>query len=356
VREEDGWWLERDEFEQAARQVEETDTNLLAALVGRPAVIEHPIESEEDHDRPDQGMLDSQQVLPALATWWQANRVRWLAWYHERVYPSHLRSLIAPGGGLALTMDDLGSDIEGRKRWLSLFILGMMHSMGRGGQFGQQNRNFLELCQRQGWLDVFADPNTHGRRADWVDVVDRYIDSQQGDPEYFFWLRQLFISIRAVAVRLADYAEAFRALRSKGAVRLSDVLRPRNSVVFQGGGVDPPSLARILSLGASFVTRELVRGGFIPRDRVEVHRFCYPPVRSVRVLLARMGCDGLEASDPDSWNRSEIIHGFLSNHLDDPTFGGDYDIPLWLVSRVPSIQEAVLGVSDAFPGKVDEWE
>jgi hypothetical protein len=160
------------------------------------------------------------------------------------------------------------------------------------------------------------------------------------------------------AVRLGDYAEAFRALRSKGQPRLSDVLRPRHSAVFQGGGVDPPSLARVLSLGACFVARELGRGGFIP-SLPQIHPFCYPPVRSVRALLERMGCEGLGGSDPDSWNGSEIIYKYLARvkHLDDPTFGGDFDILLWLVSRVPYIQEAGFGAADALPPDPgEEWE
>jgi hypothetical protein len=196
------------------------------------------------------------------------------------------------------------------------------------------------------------------RRADWIALVDSYLDKQQGDPEYYNWLRQLFISIRAVAVRLEDYAEAFRALRGTGQVRLSDVLRPRNSPTFQGGGVDPPSLARVLSLGACFVARELVRSGFIPSERKQVHRFCYPPVRSVRCLLGSIAsCPNLEGDHPDSWARSEMIHDFLSRYISDPTFGGDFDIPLWVLSRRPDFQEAVLGTAEPMPPEAgDDWE
>lgn len=204
---------------------------------------------------------------------------------------------------------------------------------------------------------MFADPKVTERRSDWIALVDAYLEKQQGDPEYYNWLRQLFISIRAVAVRLEDYADAFRALRGKGQLRLGDVLRPRNSPTFQGGGIDPPSLARALNLGACFVVRELVRGGFITSRR-EVHPYCYPPVRSVRRLLGSLaGCPNLEGDLPDSWTGSETIHNFLSRFSIDPTFGGDFDIPLWLVSRVPELQARLLGAADALhPDGGEEWE
>src|SRR5439155_23811632 len=107
------------------------------------------------------------------------------------VYPSFLRASITRHHALALSMDDLSTDLQGRKRWLSLFILGMTHTLGRGGQRAQQHRGFLELCERQKWLDVFADPEVNNRRADWIALVDSYLDRQQGDPEYYNWLRQL---------------------------------------------------------------------------------------------------------------------------------------------------------------------
>jgi hypothetical protein len=283
-------------------------------------------------------MLDPADVLPRLARWWRDNRILWLPRYRTRVYPAFVA--LTPQHTLSLSLDELPTDLQVRKRWLSLFILGMTPSLGRGGRYGQQHRSFLELCERRKWLDVFADPQVTERRGDWIALVDDYLDRHRGDPEYFHCLRQLFLSIRAVAVRLGDYAEAFRALRSKGDVRLGDVLRPRNSPVFQGGGVDPPSLARVLSLGACFVVRELVRGGFL-RSRSQVHPFCYPPVRSVRRWLRSLaGCPDLEADIPDSWSRSEMIHSFLARHLEDPTFCGDFDIPLWLVSREPDAQAA----------------
>src|SRR5207249_2099534 len=108
----------------------------------------------------------------------------------------------------------------------SLFILGMTHGLGRGGQYAQQHRGFLELCEQQKWLDVFADPKVNERRADWIALVDSYLEKQQGDPEYYNWLRQLFISIRAVAVRrcaaFGDCSVRWLGVRtSKGSTRIA---------------------------------------------------------------------------------------------------------------------------------------
>src|SRR5262249_35781017 len=134
-------------------------------------------------------------VLPRVAEWWLSNRDEWMPRYCNWVYPSSLRAFLNSRQALSLSVDDLATDIQGRKRWLSLFVLGMTYGLGRGGQQGQQHKGFLELCEKQKWLDVFADPNVNERRADWIALVDSYLEKQQGDPEYYNWLRQLFISI-----------------------------------------------------------------------------------------------------------------------------------------------------------------
>jgi hypothetical protein len=333
------WWKKADEFETAASHAQgEIDKGFVRAVVGQvPQQLPPAGGAERDHA----SVLDACDVLTRLAEWWQRDRTDWLCRYRDWVYPGFLHPSPTFPYAVSLSQDDLATDLSVRKRWLSLFILGMTHALGRGGQYGLQHRDFLKLCESEGWLDVFADPSVNDRRAEWIAVIDNYVGKQQADAEYYNWLRQLFISIRVVAVRLGEYAEAFRALRSKD-VRLSDVLRPRNSWVFQRGGVDPPSLARVLSLGACFVARELVRGGFIPADRRQVHLDCYPPVRSVRRLLGALeGCPNLEGDEPDSWKRSAMIHCFLAQHIE-PTFGGDFDIPLWLVSRVPDLYRQFL--------------
>jgi hypothetical protein len=77
----------------------------------------------------------------------------------------------------------------------------------------------------------------------------------------------------------------------------------------------------------------------------------------VRLLGSLAGCPDLEGENPDSWSRSELIYEFLAPHLPDPTFGGDFDIPLWLVSRRPELQEKLLGTTEAIATEAgDDWE
>jgi hypothetical protein len=301
-------------------------------------------------------VLSPEKVLPQIAAWWRADGPMRLSGYVRQVYPAFLQGALTGDGTLQLTTDHLGSDREARRRWLSLFILGMMHGIGWGGGRFQQHRSFLELCHEKHWLDVFANPDQLDCPDRWLAVIDDYVEEQQGDIVYYHWLRQLFVGIRAVARRLPDYAEAFHTINTvQQRFSLSHVLRPRQSVFQQRGGVDPPSLARVLGFGSCFVVRELVRGGFL-KNKAIVWPHCYAPVRSIRRLLARLGCNGLEASAADRWDRSRVIFEFLHKHLaEDPTFGGSFDIPLWIVSRDEGLRARFLGGTEPFDEPDDGW-
>src|SRR5262249_44436367 len=151
------------------------DAGLLGALVGRKVVLPgwDPGDDGDDSSEPPP---DARAVLLRLADWWQRNRGEWLRTYLDWVYPDHLRAHLTPQGTLSLPRDHLGGGAECRRRWLSLFILGMTHTVGFGGATNQQHRGFLELCHRERyngstWLDVFADPDVQGRRGDWLGLV-----------------------------------------------------------------------------------------------------------------------------------------------------------------------------------------
>jgi hypothetical protein len=337
-----GTWLdtlkESRQMEQAGYN--DRDRAILLASLGM-------LKSLQTKDEPEEFKLPKRpasDVLSEIASWWRSARGERLEIYLQQVYPSFLHGDLNSDRALPLTDNGIGTDRDVRRKWLSLFILGMMHGIGRGGKDFQHHRSFLELCHDEGWLDVFADADQLDKPGYWLAVIDDYTERQQGDFEYFHWLRQLFVGIRAVVPRLRDYVEAFRSVDNMSNLfPLDQILRPRQSEVLQRGGVDPPSLARVLGLGSCFVMRELVRGGFL-NNKSNVQPHCYTPVGSVRRLLGSLtGCPNLEGDHPDSWTRSEIIHKFLFQHNIEPTFGGDFDIPLWIVSRDEGLRKQFLG-------------
>jgi hypothetical protein len=246
-------------------------------------------------------------------------------------------------------------DNDQRRWWLGLFTIGMMHGLGWGGRYFGQHREFLEMCYGEDWLDTFAAPTSTA--DDWLEVIDEYDPDAAGDPAYYFWMRRLFVGIRQVALHLDDYVEAFRVMRDSGVCALADVLRPRASPVFQGGGVDAPSLAGVLGLGACFVVRELVRSGLLNCALPRIRKWCYPPVASVRRLLTELGCNGHDRQ-PDRWLGSPAMFDFLRTHLGDDaaTFGGAFDIPLWLVSRTPGLWARFMAADYAEVPDLDDLE
>jgi hypothetical protein len=219
-------------------------------------------------------------------------------------------------------------DVANRREWMHLFMLGAMHTIGLAHP--AEHREFMRLCHREGWLDVFADPDIDPSR--WLEVLDRYLDPAVREAKYYRGM-QRFISFYQFARHLADYARSFLDMNAMGGMfTLSQVLRSRENHFQSGGGIDVPPLTNALGIGACFVVRELVRARLITNPAA--HRYCYVPVRRVRLLLTGLGCGGLMSTAEDRWERSRQIHSFLSQHLsdaargDDPTFGGDFDLPL----------------------------
>ena len=253
-------------------------------------------------------------ALRRIADWWQKNKVEQLAAYDQSIYPD---------GRLPQVTDDVG---KSRGEWLKLFIVGILQSMGR--TTSGQNHEFLSLCKTEGWYDALLDRDD-GSVA-WLRLVEGYIDKQGGgNILYFHWLRH-FLGVATVARRLNDYAEAFLAVnRFQGDFAMNALLTTKTSRQFQGGGINAPPLSPILGIGAHFVLRELSRFRLI--ERHDVHAYSYPPVGRLRRFLSKLGWGGETIESRDAQSRS--IHAFLGDHLNDPTFGGSFDIPLLMYAK-----------------------
>jgi hypothetical protein len=292
-----------------------------------------PEEEEEEEPEP----INPKEALGKLFKWWQANGNSWTSAYESRLYGDGRRPRLEP-------YDERKSD--DRRGWLVLFVIGCLHKLGRTRV--EQHRGFIERCERNGWLDVFADGDRDAQM--WMSVLDDYLDDPTEDERYRQWMRQ-FVDIYQISRWLTDYVESFRNIdRLRRQFGLDEILAPRTNVDFSGGGPDAPSLRRTLGIGACFVVRELMRFRVLADARAR--RYCYMPTRRVRALLGLMGCQSLEGEERAV--QSTIIHSFLVEHLGDEksTFGGSFDLPLHALAEDTQLQLVLLGRE--VPGDIDD--
>jgi hypothetical protein len=288
------------------------------------AQAERILESARESLAP-QPVCRPEEVLRRMHEWWGQHRVNELPDYEGRLYPTAgLRFLTDPADEHAL---------QRRKDWMSLFLIGLTHTMGR--TVAEQHRGFLRRCDREGWLDMFAlserDPGP------WMQWVDHFLDGQIDESRFLQWMKQ-FVGIYQLSRHLDDYIEAFLAVeRLRQPFALTQVTNTRASTLFQGGGVSAPPLSRVLGMGLCFVLRELVRHGVL--RNAYAHPHCFVPVARVRRMLLQIGCEEL-AQRQRPWEWSRAIHRFLVSYLGTAaaTFHGDFDIPLQVVAEDAGLQ------------------
>ena len=221
----------------------------------------------------------------------------------------------------------------------------MLEIMGRSQ--ARQHRAFLRLCNERYWLDQLA-ASEHPSR-DLLQSVEAYVDDERHsiNIEYFHWLRQ-FLGFSTVARHLDVYSRAFLDIdRYDGDFSLDRVLRPRHfNPDYLGTDMDAPPLDPALGIGVCFVVRELVRQGVLTRNQ-HAWKYCFVPVKGVRDLFTRLGCDNLQRDSIDRWMRSKTIFDFVLRQLDGDTEKTSYcmafDIPFYIVSSQPDLQEQLLG-------------
>jgi hypothetical protein len=274
--------------------------------------------------------VDPRKALLELSRWWieDGGGREWIREYERRVYgdatPPRVREFFP-------------DEREDRIRWLRLFLLGSLHTLGRTTI--EQHRSFLQLCERRGWLDVFADPRYDPGR--WMRVLEEYVDHPLDSEEWQLWVRQ-FVHIFRLARYLPEYVEAFLAAdRARKPLPLDALTRPRRSALFQGGGPEAPSVSRVLGIGACFVMRELRRTGVLTQPVLDEH--CFVPKKEVREFVQELGCGTLAIGDV-SVEQSRAIFGFLVAHLGrhNATFGNSFDLPLLAAAERPDVRERIL--------------
>ncbi|SEF89806.1 sacsin N-terminal ATP-binding-like domain-containing protein [Marinobacterium lutimaris] len=279
--------------------------------------------------RPETVPIDPLKALQNIHKWWLKAREEKLEKYGRDTYPD--------GRTLILHEDEFGR-ID-RSSWLTLLLLGGFHTMGRTKSV--QHRQFVETCYRQGWWDVFTDPNHSQRFDDWMKVLDQYLDKQVDQQEYEQWMLR-FPIIYKLSRYLEDYAELFVGLERYSAdFDLANTLNSKADSAQQGGGISAPALARSLGIGANFVVRELIRFGLIDSQYLRKH--AYVPTLKVRQLLTELGWS--EPEFESQLKTSPTISSFLVGYLGEEKscFCGDFDIPLRHVAEDWQLQQELLG-------------
>jgi hypothetical protein len=264
---------------------------------------------------------EPETVLTAIHDWWNDERADLRTSYARRAYPQFFSPSQLRGS------DD-------RAAWFTMFGLACFQSFGRA-QDGQ-HRAFIEGGWREGWWLEIAESRPPGDVQSWLDRLKKWSAAEQFDQEYMPW-RRAFVDLYTIARWLDEYVELFRKLprivEDRGAVSLSNLLRPSYSPDVMRLGLDAGPLVRSIGIGANWMIREFLRSGvYDSRDEGLIAPYCWSASQRVRTLLNGLGADTGERADK---NASRTIYEFVTIHLgrDRARFDGDFDLPLQLITR-----------------------
>lgn len=264
----------------------------------------------------DQGEpVDTAGALERIHAWWSAERGRYVARYDESVYPDGLPFVTEP------EFDEDDRDL--RRRWTSLLILGSLQALGRGRA---QHAAFLAMCERQGWTEVFSDPDAGDDM--WMGIVHGFLDGAVDRFRYYHWMRQ-FVAIRQVSRWLREYAFTLLEADKFPQVTYDQLLAPRTNPLLQGTDLDAPPLQEALGIGGVFVVRELLRQRVLTNPALAP--LAYVPGQRVRALVEALSGTRLPKGHGDA---ARSIHEYLVGELgpERATFLGDYDLPLLILA------------------------
>ena len=261
------------------------------------------------------------KILEAIHDWWVVAGDSERGTYATRVYPWFFSPATL-------------RDSDDRTPWFTMFALACFQSFGRA-QDGQ-HRRFIEGGYGKGWWQEIAESRPPDEIQPWLARLEDW--SAPDLPDQGFLWRRTFVDLYTVTRWLTEYVEIVRKLprivQERGPVSLNDVLRPTDSPVIQPLGLEAAPLKRPLGIGANWLIRECIRNGVYDSDDVSsMAPYCWMPSQRVRKLLEKLGMR--ELSEKADKEDSRAIHAFIVGHLgaDRAHFGGDFDLPLQLVTR-----------------------
>ncbi len=258
-------------------------------------------------------------VLQKVHDWWMAERQQERGHYAEAVYPE---------GFNASSLAD-GDD---RMGWFTMFALACYQLFGRTQD--EPHRAFIESGWR-GWWAELAQSEPPSDVRPWLDRLECW-SAPRFDETYHLWQRTL-VDLYTIARGLNVYVELIRRfpqfVERHGVASLDVVLRPSESPLAQRVGLDAGPIGRALGIGANWLIRELSRNGVYDSDEASLMApYCWAPTQRVRRFLTALDRSLHLTADKDV---SPTIHQFVTGHVgsDRASFGGDFDLPLQIVTR-----------------------
>lgn len=289
---------------------------------------------------PNPPVIPNIPTMEQIYKWWEDNKTSYLDQYEASIFPDQR--------ALKLSYHDvfkIEDDIEIRKKWITLFMLGSFHTMGR--TIPGQHKNFINLCSEKKWLDRFADPTASPDSL--LSILDEYLADPFARSSYYHWMKQ-FISFYQISKWLPTYVYSIVEIaKIKEPFSLDTIFNIRRNSGMTGSGLDAPPLDRGLGIGTCFVVRELLRCGFF--DNVFAYEHAFVPRRAVRSVLARLGATFADAqSEPVM---SKEIFRFLCDNLgnDRAHFHKSFDIPFAVLAKNPDL---LYEITDIEPLLLDE--
>ena len=276
-------------------------------------------------DEPEDGQ-PAADFLERLRDWWDCptHRQVVIERYEIKAWPEWLRTERIASG--------LQNDSQ--DHWLGLLVLGACQ--GLGGQQEGQHRGFLDLAYREGWWEVFKQPN---EPLDWMSVLRTWQDRAVDHLEYSRWM-SLFPTIYQLSRHLTVYRRLLRTADRRE--HLSDVTRllaPRSDSSLSGAGrgnFDAPPAP--LNMGLHWILRELVRLKVLASaEHLLAH--CWVPSEQVFRFLGPFGLERPDSSASNS-DKARMVFGFLAHRLNTttPHLHYSFDIPLRYVDATESLQ------------------
>ncbi|WOD39896.1 sacsin N-terminal ATP-binding-like domain-containing protein [Nodosilinea sp. E11] len=298
----------------------------------------------------------STKILESIFEWWQSRNNTsnsLIKRYESNIYPSRTLGLN--------TQNCRENDKVTTRRWIELFMISAFHTIGWSKQEDRNSyRRFLELCEQWNWMEVMVDEDSI--QVEWIKLLDQYFAVPRiGDRlEYYQYIRYYpaFYAFskwhKAYRTSLLSVEDDNRykdrvpnTRRREITLPIEIILNPQVNPMLQGSaiGIDAPPIGSILGIGSTFLIRELVRAEILTNSKM--YPYSYVPLKRVRDLLVKIGCDSLKETNNDkAVDRSVQIHRFLVKHLGEEraTFNKAFDLPfLMLLAEDAPIQERVLG-------------
>ena len=265
------------------------------------------------------GTTDVSNVLEQCYEWWMKVRDQERPRYAESVYPKDFDT------------SRLAIDSIDRTAWFTMLALACYQLLGRTQD--EQHRSFIESGWREGWWMELAESEPPESVRPWLDRLNSWSSPERSEETYHIWERTL-VDLYSIARGLNVYVELIRKFPQfvsvRGVVSMDSVFVPHESPLGQELGLDAAPMERTLGIGANWLMRELSRNGVYRAFEAKlIAPYCWTPSQRVRTTLQPW----LDL-EPDK-DDSRTIFNFVVKHLhaERAHFGGDYDLPLQIVTQ-----------------------